>query len=135
MMYTFSIKGRIEPCAASKEAIRAQLVAQMDYRGWGRLPAKTPLLVSMHIAPIHRDYYIDDLIRAILDAMTGIVFPDARWIDELSVKQVERVWLPRLDSGPLPHFDEGVWVLVNTLEENGHRKQDKNANEFIESLE
>lgn len=70
---------------SSKMAMQLQLKAEMVDRPM--LPGQTPLRVLITITHAggfhHRD--LDNEVKAILDAMQGIVFPDDRWIDILWV--------------------------------------------------
>lgn len=64
----------------SREALQWQFKAQM----MGREPfGREPLCVSITVFYQNgfHNHDLDNVIKAILDAMNGIVYPDDRWID------------------------------------------------------
>lgn len=73
----------------SKMRMQLQLKREMDNRH-PMLPGQTPLYVYIligHSRGFHnRD--LDNELKAILDAMQGIVFPDDRWVDEIQVQRI-----------------------------------------------
>ena len=109
MIYPFTIHGKMKPYVrmtqkskfygqaaeylASQDAVRVQLRQQMTANAWEMLPGQTPLSVSIviyHKGGLHgRD--CDNEMKAILDAMSGIVYPDDRWIDVLRAERVKDV--------------------------------------------
>jgi len=52
------------------------------------LPSRTPLAVEIRLCTrsLHR-CDVDNLAKAVLDAMNGIVYPDDRWIDDLHIRR------------------------------------------------
>ena len=100
MTYNFIVEGRIKPYVrmtrrgkwikpaaieyiSSQEALKLALKNQMVENGWEMLPGQTPLEVRILIRPAHHNRDLDNEVKAILDAMSGIVFPDDRWVDRL----------------------------------------------------
>ena len=99
-MYRFRIEGKIKPYVRmtrrgkyvrpqaieymnSQKALKLTLKNQMTEQGWHILPGQTPLEVRILIRPAHHNRDIDNEVKAILDAMSGIVYPDDRWVDRL----------------------------------------------------
>ena len=82
---------------ASKDALQLQLNQQMV--DLPMLPESTPLHVDILIDHAHgfnnRD--LDNEIKAILDAMQGIVFKNDCWIDRIAARRVRggqcRIWI------------------------------------------
>lgn len=85
---------------ASQEALRVQMKAQMAAAGAEMLPAKTKLGVDGWVGT-DRKGDLDNIIKAILDAAQGIVFPDDRWVDFIIV---HRVLIEPRDKGPMAHI-------------------------------
>lgn len=73
---------------ASKDAMQYQLAQEMVDRPM--LPERTPLSVSILISHNHgfhnRD--LDNEVKAILDAMQGIVFKNDCWIDQIEARRM-----------------------------------------------
>ena len=72
----------------SQDALQWQLRREMVDRPM--LPGQTPLAVQLVIIHAHgwhnRD--LDNEVKAVLDAMSGIVYPDDRWIDDLQAVRI-----------------------------------------------
>lgn len=100
--YRFVIKGRFKPYVrmtqrgkwvvpkaqqylASKKRLGFDFQRQMHEHGWEMLPATTPLWIQILKTPAHHNRDIDNEAKALLDAMSGVVFPDDRWVDGLSI--------------------------------------------------
>ena len=68
---------------ASKMAIGLQANGKMAARGLAILPGRTPLAVTISIehAGGYHNRDLDNEVKAILDGLQGVVFPDDRWID------------------------------------------------------
>ena len=77
------VKQNAKDYLASKFAIGLQAKQQMN--GAAMLPGQTPLAVTIYIerqGGFHnRD--LDNEVKAILDALQGIAFPDDRWVDTI----------------------------------------------------
>jgi len=105
-MSTFIIRGKIKPYVrmtqrskwtspqareylASKAAVGMQLRHQMNQNGAGMLPGQTPLSVHITIweAGGFHNKDLDNQVKAIVDAAQGIVFPDDRWIDQITAER------------------------------------------------
>ena len=83
---------------ASKDALQLQLNQQMV--DLPMLSESTPLHVDILIDHAHRfnNRDLDNEIKAILDAMQGIVFKNDCWIDRISARRVRsgdrcRIWV------------------------------------------
>jgi Holliday junction resolvase RusA-like endonuclease len=103
----FSISGKIKPYVRmtqrgkfvkpqakeylnSKSSIAWQLKAQMVKRNWEMLPKQTPLQVALFITQpkaLHRAD-LDNIIKAVLDAAQGIVYPNDCWVDDITSRRV-----------------------------------------------
>lgn len=73
---------------ASRDAIRVQLKQQMiglsGLNSTAMLPRSAPLRLDVHFQlPLPHSCDLDNLIKAVCDAMNGVVFLDDRWIDEI----------------------------------------------------
>lgn len=85
-------KGKWTPRAqdylASQDAIKVQLIQQITASGWPMLSGHTPLSVQIEYwvpkVKFH-NHDVDNTLKAILDAMSGIVYPDDRWIDYIQI--------------------------------------------------
>lgn len=65
---------------ASKDNIRMAIRLQMMNHGWEPMPAKTPFLVKIVFRRMNLyTCDLDNLAKAVLDAMNGIVFDDDRY--------------------------------------------------------
>ena len=84
------VKPEAQAYLASKDAMQLQFNQQMI--DLPMLPESTPLVVSIEIYHEHgfhnRD--LDNEVKAILDAMQGIVFKNDCWVD--------RIWADRFES-------------------------------------
>jgi len=73
---------------ASQEALAWQIRQQMTANGWQTLPKRTPLAVSLSIATVKKNTSdIDNIFKAVADSGNDLLWPDDRWIDEISVKR------------------------------------------------
>lgn len=96
--YTFRLTGRFKPYVrmtqkskyadpqaveylASKDALGFLMLQQMAAQEWEMMPRGTPLGVMIVIQPVMHTRDLDNEIKAVLDAATGIVFEDDRWVD------------------------------------------------------
>jgi len=81
----------------SKARLGFEFKAQMHKNGWEMLPGQTPIRVHGYIGPAMHNRDLDNEIKAIFDAMQGVVFPDDRWVDEVSFTRWEKnksmVWV------------------------------------------
>ena len=99
-LYRFRLEGKFKPCVrmtqrsmhvdsqaqqylADKVEMGRQLKAQMAENGWEMLAGQTPLVVDIRISRKAGFYNsdLDNMCKGILDAASGIVYPDDRWID------------------------------------------------------
>jgi crossover junction endodeoxyribonuclease RusA len=107
MIYTFTIEGRFKPYVrmtqrgkwvkseareylASKDRIGYDIAEQMRRRGQEMLPGQTPLWVEIRISPALHNRDLDNEVKALLDAMQSVVFPDDRWVDVLTASRGAR---------------------------------------------
>lgn len=69
---------------ASQTAIGLQLKQQMALNGWEMLPVKTPLKLEVTATLPERLYTmdVDNIGKAVQDALQGIVFRNDCWIVE-----------------------------------------------------
>jgi len=75
----------------SQDAIRWQLRAQMQEKGWSMLPGQTPLRM---VATVERKSGMhksdaDNLLKALADAAQGVVFPNDLWIDSIQLSRLQ----------------------------------------------
>lgn len=73
-----------------KDLIKYELKNEMNRQGWEMLPGQTSLEVLIHIvepSPHTRD--LDNQIKAVLDAMNKIVYPDDRWVDVVIARRMQ----------------------------------------------
>lgn len=65
---------------ASKGQLASAFRFQMLRYVWDPLPAKTPFAISLHYqAPNIFQFDLDNILKAVMDAANGIIFPDDRW--------------------------------------------------------
>ena len=77
---------RAQRYLASKEALAWSLKGQMVQMDTHPIPPKTPFAVLArveHTAGYRAD--LDNILKAILDAGNGILYPDDRWADQLTI--------------------------------------------------
>ncbi len=106
-MYSFQIKGDIVPYVrmtrrgkfvlerpmrymASQDAIRYQCIERMREQGWEMLPSQTRLFVKITVFParkVHHKQDLDNILKAILDAMQGVVFSNDLWVDQINISR------------------------------------------------
>jgi Holliday junction resolvase RusA-like endonuclease len=103
--YRFQLTGRIKPYVrmtrrgkwvnrqaqeylASKDALGWQFAEQMD--GADMLPGQTPLWVQIRVRPVRHTCDIDNIAKALMDSMNGVVFPDDRWVDVLTISRASK---------------------------------------------
>lgn len=103
----FSITGKIKPYVrmtrrgkwkskeaqeyiASQVAVKKQVQKQMALNGWQMLPVKTPLKLEVTAIVPERLYTfdVDNIGKAIQDALQGIVFQNDCWIVETRYTKV-----------------------------------------------
>jgi len=75
------VKPEAQAYLASKEAHGWQFLQQMG--GEEVIPRGIPLMVTIVIDPPNHRRDLDNEIKALLDAMQGIVFEDDRWVDRI----------------------------------------------------
>ena len=83
------IRPQAQEYLASKQSLGWQMRAQMARHGWAMLP-KMPLAATIFFIEargLHRRD-LDNEVKAVLDAATGIVYADDRWIDALVTRRV-----------------------------------------------
>lgn len=135
MTYQFQVEGRIKPYVrmtrrgkyvkpqaieyiSSQEGLKLALKQQMVEHGYAMLPGQTPLEVNIFIQPAKHNRDLDNEAKAILDAMTGVVFPDDRWVDQL--------WVSREPGCAVVH------ILVSAIKSMEHNPID--SGQFVELL-
>lgn len=103
----FTLIGKIKPYVrmtrrskwVNKEAIaynsnqvelKARLQAAMSAAGYDPIPARTPFAVHILITMPGRLHCqdLDNQIKAVLDACQHVVFPDDRWMDNITADRV-----------------------------------------------
>lgn len=72
---------------ASQRELKALFGLAMQQRA--PLPGQTPLYVDILLRRPTRLHTcdLDNLVKALLDAMNGVVYPDDRWIDLLTARR------------------------------------------------
>ncbi len=69
---------------ASKGQLASALRFQMLRYVWDPIPAKTPFAISLHYqAPNIFQFDLDNVLKAVMDAANGLIFPDDRWCVEV----------------------------------------------------
>ena len=119
MTYQFYLTGKIKPYVrmtrrgkwvneeakeylASQVAIGLQVKQQMNLNGWTMLPVKTPLKLEVTAILPERLYTmdVDNIGKAVADAMQGIVFKNDCWIIETRfVKTLGKDYETRISVG------------------------------------
>jgi len=76
---------------ACQKVMQMVVNAQMGANGWDMLPGQIPLRVTIRqeFEKAMHNHDGDNVEKAILDAMNGIVYPDDRWVDELRRSRVK----------------------------------------------
>ena len=104
MIYYFEIEGKIIPYVrmtqrskyvssraqaymAQQEAFGLLFRAEMERQGWEMLP-KAPLGIEVIMSPARHNCDASNILKAIEDAMNGIVYPDDRWLDHISLDRL-----------------------------------------------
>ena len=65
---------------ASKAALAQSLKGEMLLSGYRSIPAKVPFKVSLfYQAPNVYQFDLANVLKAVMDAAQGVVFPDDRW--------------------------------------------------------
>lgn len=100
--FNFRIRGKIKPYVRMTQRGKyvkknaQEYLASKDAMGWqfaeqlgenDMLPGRTRLSVDIMFHPARHTCDIDNLCKAVLDAMQGVVFPDDRWVDRLTVQR------------------------------------------------
>ena len=82
------VKPQAKEYLASKSNLQWKIKEAMQEHGYRMMPEKEPLYVSaivlVHTSQGHRAD-LDNILKAILDACNGIVYPDDRWIDSIDI--------------------------------------------------
>lgn len=105
-VYVFNLTGQVKPYVRmtsrgkfvsarakeyleSQKALRWQLLSQMSAKGFTAFPERTPLSVELSFTVEKRQHCkdLDNETKAILDAASGIVYPDDRWIDRIHAER------------------------------------------------
>ena len=82
------VSKRAQRYLASKDNITLRVKEQMQAQNYDMMPGQTPLWVCIDIhTPTSQGHKcdIDNLAKAVLDACNGVLWPDDRWIDDLSI--------------------------------------------------
>ena len=104
-VYYFTLEGRFKPYVrmtqrgkyvkkaaqeylSSQKALAEQFNQQLLEHGWEMLPGQTPLYVQIWIRPARFNRDLSNEIKAVEDAMQGIVFPDDRWVAKIEAVKV-----------------------------------------------
>lgn len=96
---------------ASKTAIRVQLPCQMEAHGVEMIPRGHPLdVTALFLFPggFHNKD-LDNLVKAVLDAMQSYVFEDDCWVDSLYARRLTLGKEHRTIVWVTPHEGEEVW--------------------------
>lgn len=70
---------------ASKASLAAQMWLAMSRNGWTILPRRTPLRCYLMLSndKVSHRCDLDNIVKAMLDAAQGVVFPNDCWIDSI----------------------------------------------------
>lgn len=69
---------------ASKTRLALTLKQEMNISGYVPIPSKVPFVVSLtYQAPNVYQFDLDNVLKAVMDAAQGVVFPDDRWCVEV----------------------------------------------------
>lgn len=84
------VKPQAKEYLASKSNLQWKIKEQMQEHGYHMMPEQEPLyasaIVYVHTSQGHRAD-LDNILKAILDACNGIVYPDDRWIDSININR------------------------------------------------
>lgn len=70
---------------ASKENLSWSFKAQMAENGYEKIGKRTPFEIEiLYFAPNIFQFDLDNLVKAVLDAGNGIIYPDDRWCQEIT---------------------------------------------------
>ena len=76
---------------ANQDELKYVIREQMQTEHLEMLPGQTPLWIAIvYVAPVSQGHRCDadNLIKSCLDACNGIVYPDDRWIDHITIKRL-----------------------------------------------
>ena len=85
------VQPRAQAYMANQEALKLELKNQMQLQNFDMFPAQTPLAVGIKFT-VPKDMHtkdLDNLVKAILDAMQGVVFKNDMWIDQIMAKRMK----------------------------------------------
>jgi Holliday junction resolvase RusA-like endonuclease len=104
--YVFRLEGKIKPYVrmtqrskgveaqameymANKQALQYQFKAQMMEHNWGMLPEKTALYLELEYSVAERlhGFDLDNVLKAVSDAMQAIVIGNDLWIDRVRAER------------------------------------------------
>jgi Holliday junction resolvase RusA-like endonuclease len=73
----------------NKEILRGMIVEKMNENGWPKIPERTPFYVMVIYRVTNRlhNHDIDNVMKSIMDACKGAVYPDDRWCDSLEIER------------------------------------------------
>ena len=81
---------RAQEYLANRSCLEFGIKRALSEGGHYMLPAQTPLWIAIiYVAPREQGHRCDtdNLLKAVLDACNGIVYPDDRWIDSISIRR------------------------------------------------
>lgn len=72
---------------ASQTALRVQMRLAMARAGYTMMPLQTPLMVRIVFGWCRHNCDLDNLVKAVMDAGNGILWPDDRWVDVIDARR------------------------------------------------
>lgn len=82
------VKANAQEYLLSKYALALSLKNQMQIKEINSLPGQTPFAIVLnYTAPNVYQFDLDNLVKAVLDAAQGVVFPDDRWCQSISASK------------------------------------------------
>ena len=115
VMY-FEIQGRIVPYVrmtqrsmwvnrralvyrADQQRLRGMFISLMEQEQWTPFERRERLYLMLEVAPSDHRRDLSNELKAIEDAMQGVVYPDDRWIEALHAERIQdrepgvRIWI------------------------------------------
>lgn len=85
------VNPRAQAYLANKDVLRLKLKEIMRDKDYDIVPKRTPMKASFSFYRLNGDVYtsdLDNLVKAVCDAMNDLVYPDDRWIDEIEAAKI-----------------------------------------------
>lgn len=82
------VNPRAQKYLASKDALAFNMKSSMALNGFEMIPGQTPfsVMIVVHHTRGHQAD-LDNILKAILDAGNGVLYPDDRWCDLIRINR------------------------------------------------